>query len=357
MSDKPRRGSRAAGFSLRGSTRAEAHGSHSSPTMPTAQSERLSMRDLRARAGRFYRTHVRRGVPVLTFHRIREGDGLSLVRLERILDDVAERFTTLRLSDLADLLRRRRPLPRRFLALTFDDATRDQLALAVPALSARGLCGTFAAIGCTLRERVVPPLFSFLHALERTTLSGVEFSFPPHWTGGTLDLSAEGRAAIARGDSPLRRRIQAAEPALAAELAAAFSAAVQVSPPPVEHLFGDVVELSKLIDAGHEVAAHSLWHQDVYEPDPAAWIRDLRADFAVMCEAFGTRAHAFVYPFGKERRMEVHNEVRRAGFGCAATTEPGTNLWHTHPYAIRRLGVCEDTPLPLDLPDGKRLLR
>ena len=66
-----------------------------------------------------------------------------------------------------------------------------------------------------------------------------------------------------------------------------------------------------------------------------------------MNEAFGTRDHPYIYPFGKERRREIHAKVRHAGFGCAATTEAGTNLQSADPYALRRINIDSDTRVPL----------
>ncbi len=65
-----------------------------------------------------------------------------------------------------------------------------------------------------------------------------------------------------------------------------------------------------------------------------------------MNEAFGFRLHPYLYPFGKERRPEVHAKVKEAGFACAATSEWGTNTRRADPYALRRVGVDDNTRVP-----------
>ena len=301
---------------------------------------------VRARAGSFYRTRIRRDVPVLTLHRIGAGDGTSVAGLEKLLDYVAAEHQVLTLSELAQMLRRGTRLPKNALVLTFDDGTKDHFTLAAPALRKRGLRATFAVIGCTLFEQVVPPLYWFFHLLEHTKKESVRFGFPPYLPHLELELDATGRGMLAADDSPLRRIIQASEHGLAVEVVSALGEALEVDPPAASDLFMTFDEIRALVAEGHEAAGHSLRHQDVGEPDMATWVEDLHADFAVMNEAFGPRSHPYIYPFGRERSPAVHAKIKATGFCCAATTQWGTNTRHIDPYALQRIGVDDDTPLP-----------
>ncbi len=344
---------------------------------------------VRARLGDFYRKTIRRDVPILTFHRIRPGDGTSLETLREILDYVASELRVLTLGELADLLRRRtsatgvggrrskvgkskvgRPwtldlgpsdlptsapgvgryrarTPRNHIILTFDDATKDQYDLAAPELNQRGLRATFGVIGCTLFEPSVPPLHWYLHLLETTVKPSVQFGFPPYFTQRTLPLDSAGKRALAEPKSPLRKAIQGCEHRVATQIVASLGEALAVPPPKVGELFISLAQMRSLLDQGHEAAGHSLRHQDVHEPDEAAWNRDLYQDFALMNEAFGPRSHPFIYPFGTERRPTIHAKIKEAGFCCAATSEWGTNRQGADPYALCRIGVDNDTKVPL----------
>lgn len=312
-----------------------------------AMAEPVSMvRRLRALGGRMYRGKIRRDVPILMFHRIRPGDGVTEIHLADILDHVAARYVSITLGELAQLLQRGGALPKNRIVLTFDDATLDQYALVAPALRKRGLRATFGVIGCVLTERVVPPLFSYLDLLEQTRETSVRFAFPTLVPEQTLRLDPGGREILASSKSPLRRLVQASEHTLAAELVAALSEAMNVRLPGVDDLFMTLEQIQSLVGQGDEAAGHSLRHQDVHEPDRQSWEQSLREEFALMNDCFGARPHPFIYPFGKERRPAVHAEVREAGFCCAATSASGTNTRRTSPFALRRVGINSDTPVP-----------
>ena len=302
---------------------------------------------VRATLGNCYRDKIRRDVPILAFHRIRPDDGTSIARFREILDYVASEHRVLTLSELAGMLRRGTKIPKDGIVLTFDDATLDQYTLAGPELNQRGLRATFAVIGCTLFEKTVPPVHWFLHILETTTAKSVRFGFPPHVEPQTFALDSSGKSALVRDGSSLRRAIQTSEHTLGAEIVAALGEALDVPPPKVDELFMSYAQIRELQDQGHEVAGHSMRHQDVDEPDADAWVRDLHACFVLMSEAFGQRKHPYIYPFGKERRPEIHDKIRRAGFCCAATTESGTNRRGADPFALKRINIDSDTPVPL----------
>ncbi len=305
------------------------------------------LRKVRATLGNCYRDKIRRDVPILAFHRIRPGDGTSIKTFRKVLDYVASTHRALTLGELGEMLRCGTRIPKNGIVLTFDDATLDQYTLAGPELNERGLRATFGVIGCTLFERSVPLLHWFLHVLETTTVPSVRFGFPPHVPDQTLVLDAPGKRALRNSASPLRRAIQASQRAIGAEIVAALGEALEVPPPKVEEMFMSYAQMRELQDLGHEPAGHSMYHQDVNEPDAPTWTRDLHACFSLMNEAFGRCDRPYIYPFGKERRPEIHEQIRRAGFCCAATTEAGTNRQNADPFSLRRISIDSNTRVPL----------
>ncbi len=305
-------------------------------------------RRVRAAAGVLYRRRIRRDVLILMFHRIREADGTSESALASLLDYCAQNYHVITLSELAAVMRRGSGVPKNTMVLTFDDCTRDQFTLAAPALQARGLRGTFAVVGCTLVERCVPPLHWYLHLIERTTRNVVRFGFGSVLAEREWRLStADGEAVAAQRSAPLADAILRREHALGLEMLAALGEALGVPQPDVSELFMTLEEVRSLASRGHEIAAHSLWHRDVKQPDQATWVGELHQDFALMSDLFGRRAHSYIYPFGYERSPRVHGRIREAGFCCAATTQWGMNSRHTDLYALRRIGVDSNTPIPL----------
>lgn len=301
---------------------------------------------VRAAGGRIYRHRLRRDVPILCLHRIRNIDGTGPVKLAELLDYCANRFHSITLGELAASLHTGRPPPRNSVVLTFDDGTLDHYTLAAPALAARGLRATFAIIGCTLFERTLPPLHVYMHLIETALCRSFRFGFPPLLAEREWILDAEGKRALLADDCPLRRVVQSGDHALAADIVLALSERLAVALPDAPELFMTLDQVRGLVNAGHEAAGHSLRHQDVDEPDHKTWVRDLRADFDVMNAAFGRRPHPWIYPFGRTRKPEVHACVRGAGFSCAATTQWGVNRHDADPFALRRIGIDDRTPIP-----------
>ena len=163
----------------------------------------------------------------------------------------------------------------------------------------------------------------------------------------TWSLDVRGREALSTMRSPIVRAIQQNHHDIGAEIAAAFGEAVGVAPAGVDDLFMTLDQMQSLRDRGHEAAGHSVRHQDVGEPSPAVWTRDLKENLAIMHDAFGSARHPYIYPFGRERRTCIHELVREAGFCCAATTEWGTNQRGASPFGLRRIGIDDDSGVPL----------
>ncbi len=301
---------------------------------------------IRAAGGKLYRDRIRRDVPILVIHRIREVDGTSLSTLCRVLDHCAEHHQVITLGELAATLRRGANLPRNAIVLTFDDCTSDHISLAASELRKRGLRATFAPIGCVLRDSLVPAVHWLLHILETTPRKSIRFGFPGLIEERTWPMGREHMPELLGSDSALRRTIQSAEYPLAVDMLFALGQAAGVAPPQAEDLFATVDDVKSLVADGHEVAGHSMLHRDVDEPDRDRWTSDLRESFDLISDLFGQKAHSYIYPFGHERSMSVHSIVKAAGFGCAATTEMGTNTRRTSPFALRRIGIHSDWPVP-----------
>ncbi|NOT01171.1 MAG: polysaccharide deacetylase family protein [Phycisphaerales bacterium] len=304
------------------------------------------VKQVRAVGGNVYRRHLRRDVPILCLHRIRDVNGAGPAKLAELLDHCADRYQTITLGEFATILHAGRALPRNAVVITFDDGTIDHFTLAAPALAARGLSATFALIGCTLFERALPPLHAYMHLIETAAGRSFRFGFPPVLAERDWILDADGKRVLLADDCPLRRIVQAGDPALAADVVTALGETLGIPLPDASDLFVTLDQARALVDAGHEPAGHSLRHQDVDEPDRKTWLRDLHADFDVMNDAFGRRPHPYIYPFGRTRSPDVHARIRDAGFCCAATTQWGANRRGDDPFALRRIGIDNRTPIP-----------
>jgi hypothetical protein len=86
------------------------------------------------------------GFPILTFHRVNDNDdpfmpALPTAVFSARMEHIARHYVVLTVEDLVERLQQRR-LPRKALALTFDDGYRDNLTHAAPILTRYGLRAT-----------------------------------------------------------------------------------------------------------------------------------------------------------------------------------------------------------------------
>ena len=88
-----------------------------------------------------------RSVPVLCYHQVRPGSGMSPEKFGRQLDRLAAfGFQTISLARLHRVITGREGLESPALVITFDDCTLDNWVYAVPELLRRGMCAAFFAI-------------------------------------------------------------------------------------------------------------------------------------------------------------------------------------------------------------------
>ena len=310
----------------------------------------------RLRAGR------RPAVCVVVYHRVAEADvdpwGLC-VRPDRFADhlDLYGRWGDLLSAD--DLGRRLRAgrLPRRAVAVTFDDGYPDNLDTAAPLLARRGVPATvFVTTGDEGRTRE-----SWWDELERVLL--LPGALPPTLDGPLGDVPVRwdlGDAAVYSADRAGRHRAwRAWEPPptsrhalyrhlwerLVERPARAQRAALddflrwaghEPAVRPTHRLLSDdgVRNLARTVDVG----AHTVTHPALPALPPATQRAELAASRAHLEAVLGRPVRSCAYPYGRAS-AETRAAAEAAGFDVAFTTEPEAARPDADPLAVPRIAV------------------
>jgi peptidoglycan/xylan/chitin deacetylase (PgdA/CDA1 family) len=103
-------------------------------------------------------------------------------------------------------------------------------------------------------------------------------------------------------------------------------------------------ELRELQEAGHEIANHTLSHDDVASLGEAGLAREVGRSAELLRRHLGAWPRTFVYPFGSWDR-DAADAVRRAHHDIAFTTVWGTTRRSSDRFAAPRVRISEgDSP-------------
>lgn len=260
---------------------------------------------------------------VLLFHKVPTAvdplttGELDLARFEKILDFLARNTTVLPLTEATARLQAG-TLPRRAMALTFDDGYAEWIDNVSPALRKRNLPATFFVTTGPLagvafwHERIV----AAVRALPDTGFT------LPYGFGNYTDLRLP--AARARLVEELQARLKYA--ALADRIGAIEALESQAHsaislPRPFD---ADSVRL--LHSQGFDIGAHTVDHPILTECTPAQARAEIGASKDALEAIIGGRVHSFAYPNGRPNTDygATHVEmVKSLGYKLAVTTSNG----------------------------------
>lgn len=293
-------------------------------------------------------------VAILLYHRVAElrADPQQLAVTPANFDDhlahLREHCTPVALDDVPRLLRARR-LPRRPVALTFDDGYRDNLHAAKPLLERHGVPATvFVTTGYVGAAREF-----WWDELERLLLLDTDGARAP-----SVEVPVgQRRERLVVGDREARHRAYVALHPLirqrpARDIDAALGALRAWAGEPPEgrprsaYLAVDRDELACLDGGGFAVGAHTRTHVSLAaqpRADPSAEIAGSTADLA---EWLGRPVTAFSYPFGTPG-VDVHRVSRRlardAGHRLAVVNWPQRATALDSRFALPRF-IVRDWP-------------
>jgi peptidoglycan/xylan/chitin deacetylase (PgdA/CDA1 family) len=300
------------------------------------------MRRWRARLGRLVRRRSPRGV-VLCYHRV-AGPRLDPAQLDvppaafaahcAVLRDLAHPMTL----DAFEQTRRAGALPRRAVAVTFDDGYADNLHAALPALEQHHVPATVfvttsgvGALGEFWWDALARAVFAS-HALPATvdvvvdqtrftqTLS-VDVQAAPA-EGGASDHASSPRRPLYASLSAWLRRLPASQQAAAVSQLITWSGVADEAPEAHRRLRVDELQAlarSPLIAIG----AHSVNHPVLGRRPADEQHHECVESRAALTRWLGVSPRHFAYPFGEGRDVgpSAERAVQAAGYEAAFTTD------------------------------------
>ena len=288
------------------------------------------------------------GFLIVTYHRILEQcdpyDARGVVRrsvFENQLRMLKRCCAVLPLPEVIDRIDRGAPLPRRCVALTFDDGYRDFSTLAWPLLRRYRLPATlFVTVQALERGFLWPDLLR--HAIRHTkathvTLKTLEATGP--WTA-RLTNQAERLQAVQQLSARLKvLRHDEKENVLQALVDNLFDDRGSPDASLPSRLTLSWQELETLVSEGLDIGAHTMTHPSLaYLPEHEA-AEEIRLSRQVLEQRLGKPIAHFCYPHGTASDVspQVQRLVQAAGFRSACTTLNGINRCSTDRFLLKRI--------------------
>jgi colanic acid/amylovoran biosynthesis glycosyltransferase len=294
---------------------------------------------------------------VLAYHRVMAGNSepppaptlvsASPAEFERQVQYIARRYRAVSLDDVVAAQRGQRPLPRRAVLLTFDDAYRDFGDVAWPVLRHYGIPATL----CVATDYPGQPTRTFwwdrLHHALRTT-GQAELYVP---SIGTMPL------ATPRDRSRAQRLLQDHVKTLPHTRVSDVIDRIVANLGPCYEPSSEVhswAELRQLASEGVSVVAHTRSHAALTQVDAAQLAYEIAGSLTDVREQIGSAAPVVCYPFGLHNEAAIR-EAARSGVDLAFTCIDGHNqLPAARPLQLRRTVVTRRTT---GLVFGMRLTR
>jgi peptidoglycan/xylan/chitin deacetylase (PgdA/CDA1 family) len=251
------------------------------------------------------------------------------------MQEIARSFAPLPLADFVAAARAG-ALPAGAVAVTLDDAYRDNLDHASPILLAHGVPATFFAVaGASLGEEV----FWWDALAERLLGPGAR---PPELVvrldGGEHRFATDSAASRRIAHDVLHGRLvecaAAARDAVLAQLATWAGDAELEAPRPL-----DVVGLRELAARpGHSIGAHGVDHLALSRQPVDAQQREIAESKRVLESALGSEIRDFSYPYG-DVSASVARRVRAAGYASAVSCDVGGVGSRSDPWRLPRVEI------------------
>jgi peptidoglycan/xylan/chitin deacetylase (PgdA/CDA1 family) len=113
--------------------------------------------------------------------------------------------------------------------------------------------------------------------------------------------------------------------------------------PPAEFAAIDWDQAREMDQSVVEIGSHTATHPILTNVDAERLERELSESRARLEDELHRRVDLFCYPNGS-LNAEVRQAVRRAGYMCAVTSDPGFNDDRSDVFALRRISTEADLP-------------
>jgi peptidoglycan/xylan/chitin deacetylase (PgdA/CDA1 family) len=290
---------------------------------------------------------VNRRLLVLCYHNVeptwcfpaRPGAGLR--GLERQLRALSRWANVVPLDAAVRTLAEGGQLPRRAVALSFDDGYRDNLTLAVPLLERLGLPATFFLVPGLLSNDALPWWEVLSWAVMQAGVPTLSFGD----TERPLADETARRSALNELQRDLKRRSRAERDRAVLELVEKLQP--RGTRPSAESLFLDWDEAPALLERGFAVGSHTCAHAILSGETPENQTRDLADARRSLQTGLGVQAELLAYPNGTALDYDdaTLRAAAAAGHPSAFTTREGFNDRATPPLELRRVVIYPERGL------------
>ena len=287
---------------------------------------------------------------------------------EQQVSRVRRKYRCLTLDEVVDHIERRRPMPPRSVALTFDDGYLDNYQYALPILAKHRVPATIYLVSSTLTENKPVWTSVLRYGLMNSPLKRASL---PDAAGVTsifvLEDSAQRDKAVRHYTNVLNILSARRRDDLLAELLRQLRVE---HVPDAAHWFLSRSQILEMMGHGVTFGAHTLTHPNLPGIDGAEARREIEGSRRDLEACLGTPVQHFSYPNSGALYPHfddaIESHVRQAGFRSAVTSVRGWLSETTNPFRIHRIGVNRARSGPSDFsiwlernrlfPAGERLV-
>lgn len=294
---------------------------------------------------------VRDGVVIVRYHSVQEsltsplattlqGITHSAAAFEQHVQLMASEFRPVTMDEVLRFLSADGPLPKRAVAITFDDGFADNYELAAPILEHYGIRAAFYVTVGTVGSTQGP----WFCRLRRTFQVTERREWLDPFSGQVWDLTV----AENRWDATLSASRRCGVLAGEEQDAAVCSIERDLDTLPLPHdrpLMMDWAMIRKLEENGHTVGSHTMTHPNVAHVAPGTIRAELEGSKLSLEEQLGKPVVHFSYPspiLQPHWTSQTTEAAADAGYKTSVTCTPGRTRKGHDPLSLPRVAVPED---------------
>ena len=249
---------------------------------------------------------------------------------------LARRYHPVSLDDILRFVAGDGELPRRSVAVTFDDGYTDNYEVAAPVLKQAGVPATiYATVDCIERRRLPWP--SHLRFMLRSTRK--EKWIETSGRSWPLSCEAEREAALIQSCDECCKLVGPAQDEYVARVSGELDVRV---PEESGALMMDYPQMRRLLDQGHIIGSHTLSHPNMAYVEAETARLELAESKRRLEQGLKSPITHFAYPcpaLSPHWTEQTLAASREAGYATAVTTNPGSARVGDNPLRLKRIGA------------------
>ncbi len=285
----------------------------------------------------------RNGFRILMYHRFSQPLATLQETLARQCAYMKRYYHIVSLTEIAQSLEMRRPLPPNALAVTVDDGYRDFKLCAAPVFAAFQIPVTVYLVSEFIEGKVWLWWDQIRYAIDHSRKPFFEMSFGPDQPPVRYPIKTadERRYAMWALTETLKKVSNAERLSLLKKLPEALEVTIPLFPPAQDAPM-DWQEIRALTSSGVDFGAHTKTHPILSRIQDVQEMRDEITQSKERIEQATERpVQHFGYPNGcrEDVNEQAFRVLKSSRFLTAVTAEKGVNFQGAHPYWLRRIGV------------------